>query len=146
MTLCALWYRISVLGQCVLSTGIKRANSGGYWKLPGQADKGDYFPFSYFLQSYLCNNSKYCNTYQFLNIKTMLQLIVQRCLSAKNMDHAKGGTVLAAALKIVSLPLFVLPGMISRILFTGKYLRILNDPYYVKIYVLTCIELFTTDQ
>ena len=32
------------------STGIKRANSGGYWKLPGQADKVDYFPFSYFLQ------------------------------------------------------------------------------------------------
>ena len=40
---------MSVLGQCVLSTGIKRANSGGYWKLPGQADKVDYFPFSYFL-------------------------------------------------------------------------------------------------
>ena len=30
----------------VLSTGIKRANSGGYWKLPGHADKIDYFPFS----------------------------------------------------------------------------------------------------
>ena len=43
--LCALWYFISVLGQCVLSTGIKRANLGGYWKLPGQADKVDYFPF-----------------------------------------------------------------------------------------------------
>ena len=50
----------------------------------------------------------------------IFQLIVQRCLSAKNMDHAKGGTVLAAALKIVSFPLFVLPGMISRILFTGN--------------------------
>ena len=44
---------ISVLGQCVLSTGIKRANSGGYWKLPGKADKVDYFPFPYFLQ--LCD-------------------------------------------------------------------------------------------
>ena len=39
------------------------------------------------------------------------------------MVHAKGGTVLAAALKIISLPLFVIPGMISRILFTG------NIPY-----------------
>ena len=38
------------IGSCVLSTGIKRANSGGYWKLPGQADKVDYFPFSCFLQ------------------------------------------------------------------------------------------------
>ena len=65
--LCALWYLISGLGQCVLSTGIKRANSGGYWKLPGQADKKDYFPFSYFLQlrvvsvessSLLLNSSK----------------------------------------------------------------------------------------
>ena len=37
-------------GQCVLSTRFKRANSGGYLKLPGQADKVDYFPFSYFLQ------------------------------------------------------------------------------------------------
>ena len=36
------------------------------------------------------------------------------------MVHAKGGTVLAAALKIISLPLFVIPGMISRILFTGN--------------------------
>ena len=47
--LCALWYLQSGLGRCVLSTGIKRANSGGYWKLPGQADKVDFFPFSYFL-------------------------------------------------------------------------------------------------
>ena len=50
----------------------------------------------------------------------LFQLIVQRCLSAKNMVHAKGGTVLAAALKVSSFPLFVLPGMISRILFTGR--------------------------
>ena len=50
----------------------------------------------------------------------LFQLIVQRCLSAKDMVHAKGGTVLAAALKIISLPLFVIPGMISRILFTGN--------------------------
>ena len=56
-------------------------------------------------------------------ITGLFQLIVQRCLSAKDMVHAKGGTVLAAALKIISLPLFVIPGMISRILFTG------NIPY-----------------
>ena len=53
-------------------------------------------------------------------VHNCFQLIVQRCLSAKDMVHAKGGTVLAAALKIISLPLFVIPGMISRILFTGN--------------------------
>ncbi|KAL4229691.1 hypothetical protein ACF0H5_010079 [Mactra antiquata] len=48
------------------------------------------------------------------------QLIVQRCISAKNITHAKGGTLLAAALKFLSFPIFVLPGMISRILYTDE--------------------------
>nr|WLN44350.1 AAT10 [Sinonovacula rivularis] len=48
------------------------------------------------------------------------QLIVQRCLSAKNLAHAKGGTLLAATLKFASFPMFVIPGMISRILYTDE--------------------------
>ncbi|XP_053550893.1 sodium/myo-inositol cotransporter 2 [Bombina bombina] len=48
------------------------------------------------------------------------QVIVQRSLSAKNLSHAKGGSLLAAYLKVLPLFLMVLPGMISRILFTDQ--------------------------
>ncbi|WAQ99187.1 SC5A9-like protein [Mya arenaria] len=46
------------------------------------------------------------------------QVIVQRCLSAKNLGHAKAGSVLAAFLKLFGFLLFVIPGMISRINYT----------------------------
>ena len=38
------------------------------------------------------------------------QYIVQRVLSAKGMDHARGGTIFAGFLKILPLFLFVVPG------------------------------------
>ncbi|XP_068100394.1 sodium/myo-inositol cotransporter 2 isoform X2 [Hyperolius riggenbachi] len=47
------------------------------------------------------------------------QVIVQRSLSAKNLSHAKGGSLLASFLKVLPFFMMVLPGMISRILFTG---------------------------
>ena len=50
----------------------------------------------------------------------LLQVIVQRALAAKNLSHAKGGTILAGYLKILPLWLLVFPGMIARILFPGK--------------------------
>ncbi|KAK3099728.1 hypothetical protein FSP39_008619 [Pinctada imbricata] len=43
------------------------------------------------------------------------QIIVQRTLSAKNMVHAKAGSLLGAALKLTGFLLFVIPGMIARI-------------------------------
>lgn len=46
------------------------------------------------------------------------QVIVQRCLSAKNLGHAKAGSLLAAFLKLFGFLLFIIPGMISRILYT----------------------------
>ncbi|XP_063419221.1 sodium/glucose cotransporter 4-like [Mytilus trossulus] len=46
------------------------------------------------------------------------QLIVQRTLSAKNMVHAKAATLFASVLKLTGLLLFIIPGMISRILYT----------------------------
>lgn len=46
------------------------------------------------------------------------QVIVQRSLAAKNLTHAKGGSLLAAYLKILPFFVIMLPGMISRILFT----------------------------
>uniref|UniRef100_A0A8K9X9R7 Sodium/myo-inositol cotransporter 2 n=1 Tax=Oncorhynchus mykiss TaxID=8022 RepID=A0A8K9X9R7_ONCMY len=48
------------------------------------------------------------------------QVIVQRSLSAKNLLHAKGGSLLAAYLKILPFFMMVLPGMISRILYPDE--------------------------
>ncbi|CAJ1076507.1 sodium/myo-inositol cotransporter 2 [Xyrichtys novacula] len=46
------------------------------------------------------------------------QVIVQRSLAAKNLTHAKGGSLMAAYLKILPFFVIMLPGMISRILYT----------------------------
>uniref|UniRef100_A0A803SP18 Sodium/mannose cotransporter SLC5A10 n=1 Tax=Anolis carolinensis TaxID=28377 RepID=A0A803SP18_ANOCA len=45
------------------------------------------------------------------------QVIVQRSLSAKSLNHAKGGSILASYLKMLPMVLIVMPGMISRILY-----------------------------
>ncbi|XP_077442315.1 sodium/glucose cotransporter 1 [Vanacampus margaritifer] len=46
------------------------------------------------------------------------QVIVQRCLSAKNLSHVKGGCILCGYLKLFPMFLMVFPGMISRILYS----------------------------
>ncbi|XP_067391765.1 sodium/glucose cotransporter 4 [Emydura macquarii macquarii] len=48
------------------------------------------------------------------------QVIVQRSLSAKNLSHAKGGSVLAGYLKMLSMFCIVMPGMISRALYPDE--------------------------
>lgn len=48
-----------------------------------------------------------------------MQVIVQRSLSAKNMSHVKGASILAAYLKMLPFIFIVLPGMISRALYPG---------------------------
>ncbi|KAI8732395.1 sodium/glucose cotransporter 5 [Biomphalaria glabrata] len=48
------------------------------------------------------------------------QIIVQRSLSARNMNHSKGGAVFASYLKVTPLFLWIIPGMISRILYPGQ--------------------------
>lgn len=48
------------------------------------------------------------------------QVIVQRCLSAKNMSHVKAGCTLCGYLKLLPMFLMVMTGMISRILYTDK--------------------------
>ncbi|RUS83400.1 hypothetical protein EGW08_008821 [Elysia chlorotica] len=45
------------------------------------------------------------------------QVIVQRALAAKTFSHAKAGTLLCGALKLLPLFMLVFPGMIARILF-----------------------------
>nr|CAB3266300.1 sodium/myo-inositol cotransporter [Phallusia mammillata] len=46
------------------------------------------------------------------------QVIVQRALAAKSLSHAQGGTLLAGFIKILPIYIMVMPGMISRVLFT----------------------------
>uniref|UniRef100_A0A8B9YE68 Sodium/mannose cotransporter SLC5A10 n=1 Tax=Bos mutus grunniens TaxID=30521 RepID=A0A8B9YE68_BOSMU len=46
------------------------------------------------------------------------QVIVQRSLSARDLNHAKGGSILASYLKMLPMGLMVMPGMIS-VLFPG---------------------------
>ncbi|XP_012867178.1 PREDICTED: sodium/myo-inositol cotransporter 2 [Dipodomys ordii] len=48
------------------------------------------------------------------------QVIVQRSLAAKNLSHAKGGSLMAAYLKILPLFIMVFPGMVSRVLFPDE--------------------------
>ncbi len=48
------------------------------------------------------------------------QYIVQRVLSAKNLDHARGGTILAGFLKILPVFILVLPGIIALKLSDGQ--------------------------
>lgn len=45
------------------------------------------------------------------------QLIVQRSLAAKNIVHAKAGSILAGFIKLTPMLIMVIPGMISRALF-----------------------------
>lgn len=45
---------------------------------------------------------------------------MQRSLSAKNLSHAKGGSVLGGYLKILPMFFIVMPGMISRALYPGR--------------------------
>ncbi|XP_063795653.1 sodium/glucose cotransporter 4 isoform X2 [Pseudophryne corroboree] len=48
------------------------------------------------------------------------QVIVQRSLSAKNLSHAKGGSIVGGYLKILPTFFVVLPGMISRALYPDE--------------------------
>ncbi|NXR19100.1 SC5A9 protein, partial [Cinclus mexicanus] len=48
------------------------------------------------------------------------QVMVQRSLSAKNLSHAKGGSVLAGHLKTLPMFFIVMPGMISRALYPDE--------------------------
>jgi len=50
----------------------------------------------------------------------MFQMMVQRTLAARSISHAQGGTLFAGYLKLLPIFLLVIPGMISRVLFTGN--------------------------
>uniref|UniRef100_A0A2K5D9A0 Solute carrier family 5 member 4 n=1 Tax=Aotus nancymaae TaxID=37293 RepID=A0A2K5D9A0_AOTNA len=48
------------------------------------------------------------------------QVIVQRCLCGKDMSHVKAACIMCAYLKLLPMFLMVMPGMISRILYTDN--------------------------
>lgn len=48
------------------------------------------------------------------------QMIVQRSLAAKNISHAKGGSILTGYFKLLPLVLLIFPGMISRVLYPDE--------------------------
>nr|XP_017511535.2 solute carrier family 5 member 4 [Manis javanica] len=48
------------------------------------------------------------------------QVIVQRCLSGKDMSHVKAACIMCGYLKLLPMFLMVMPGMISRVLYTEK--------------------------
>ncbi|KAM6902758.1 sodium/glucose cotransporter 1 [Xenentodon cancila] len=60
------------------------------------------------------------------------QVIVQRCLSAKNLSHVKGGCIFCGYLKLFPMFLIVFPGMISRILYSEEVACV--DPERCKTY------------
>ncbi|XP_075415262.1 sodium/mannose cotransporter SLC5A10 isoform X3 [Tenrec ecaudatus] len=47
------------------------------------------------------------------------QVIVQRSLSSRDLNHAKAGSILASYLKMLPMGLIIMPGMISRALYPG---------------------------
>ncbi len=57
------------------------------------------------------------------------QVIVQRTLSAKNIDHAKAGTALAGFLKILPVFMLVVPGMIARALYPEEMAKDSNSAF-----------------
>lgn len=57
------------------------------------------------------------------------QVIVQRTLSAKNVEQAKGGTVLAGFLKILPVFMLVVPGMIARALYPEEMAKDSNSAF-----------------
>ncbi|KAK7804121.1 hypothetical protein U0070_002464 [Myodes glareolus] len=68
------------------------------------------------------------------------QVIVQRCLCGKNMSHVKAACIVCGYLKILPLFFMVMPGMISRILYTGKSQK-LNLDFMLKshTHMVACV-------
>ncbi|XP_049730659.1 sodium/glucose cotransporter 5 isoform X1 [Elephas maximus indicus] len=63
------------------------------------------------------------------------QVIVQRSLSARDLNHAKAGSILASYLKMLPMGLIIMPGMISRALYPG---RTLEQPRQQVVVSRTC--------
>lgn len=51
------------------------------------------------------------------------KVIVQRCLAARSLTHVKAGCIMCGYLKLLPMFLMVFPGMISRVLYPGLWLK-----------------------
>ncbi|XP_039541758.1 sodium/myo-inositol cotransporter 2 isoform X2 [Pimephales promelas] len=85
------------------------------------------------------------------------QVIVQRSLASKNILHAKGGSLLAAYLKVLPFFMMVIPGMISRILYPGELLKqtpkfkaskciVCSIEIHMNVCVCVCVCVRTVDE
>uniref|UniRef100_A0A671UJ14 Sodium/glucose cotransporter 2 n=1 Tax=Sparus aurata TaxID=8175 RepID=A0A671UJ14_SPAAU len=54
------------------------------------------------------------------------QVIVQRCLAARSLTHVKAGCIMCGYLKLLPMFLMVFPGMISRVLYPGRWLTLVG--------------------
>ena len=54
-------------------------------------------------------------------------MMVQRALAAKSLSDAQGATLFAGYIKILPMFLMVIPGMISRVLFTDEIACVTED-------------------
>uniref|UniRef100_A0A7N8WL62 Sodium/glucose cotransporter 2 n=1 Tax=Mastacembelus armatus TaxID=205130 RepID=A0A7N8WL62_9TELE len=68
------------------------------------------------------------------------QVIVQRCLSAKNLSHVKGGCILCGYLKLLPMFLMVFPGMISRILYPATNAKCSLFSSRFNVWSLLCLR------
>uniref|UniRef100_H2ZIK5 Sodium/myo-inositol cotransporter n=1 Tax=Ciona savignyi TaxID=51511 RepID=H2ZIK5_CIOSA len=73
------------------------------------------------------NSSNECIPYPNPEAFNVWQVIVQRTLAARNLSHAQGGTILAAVLKTLSVFVMLMPGLISRILYTDELACVPGD-------------------
>ncbi|KAF2368769.1 Sodium/solute symporter [Trinorchestia longiramus] len=48
------------------------------------------------------------------------QMMVQRAMASKSLSHAKGATLFAGVFKLMPIFLIIIPGMVSRVLFTDE--------------------------
>ena len=53
-------------------------------------------------------------------MNSSFQVLVQRSLAAKNVTHAKAGSIMAGYFKILPMFLMIYPGMISRAFWPGN--------------------------
>ena len=74
-----------------------------------------------------------------------LQVIVQRCLSAKNLSHVKAGCILCGYLKLLPMFLMVFPGMISRILYTSECF-VVTEAHHVNLCFLMVTHVYLTTE
>lgn len=72
----------------------------------------------------------------------LVQVIVQRCLSGKNLSHVKAGCILCGYLKLLPMFIIVFPGMISRILYPGElHVAFVHLSFFFLSVLFLCVSL-----